>query len=108
MSWQYVFLKIGLSATIIGAATVSFTLGHRFLHSSSTNKRLELELAALGPFLADVDEDDEGTVRKAKLDFMERTFGRTWDAKQQASDTVNANAFAKMVDSVARLAGRGQ
>lgn len=57
-----------------------WTLEHRFLHSSSTNKRLELELAALGPFLADVDEDDDGTVRKAKLAFMERAFGRTWEA----------------------------
>ena len=109
VSWQYVSLKIGLTATIIGAATVSFTLGHRFLHSSSTNKRLELELAALGPFLADVDEDDEGTVRKAKLAFMERTFGRTWDATQQpADDSVNASALAKIVDSLAQLISRGQ
>lgn len=109
VSWQYVSLKIGLSAILIGAATVAFTLGHRFLQSSSTNKRIELELAALGPFLADVEEDDEGTVRRAKLDFMERTFGRTWDVTQQpADDSVNASAFAKMVDSVARLASRGQ
>lgn len=109
VSWQYVSLKIGLTATIIGAATVAFTLGHRFLHSSSTNKRLELELAALGPFLADVDEDDEGTVRAAKLAFMERTFGRTWDANQQpADDSVNASALAKIVDSLAQLGSRGQ
>lgn len=109
VSWQYVSLKIGLTATILGAATVAFTLGHRFLHSSSTNKRLELELAALGTFLADVDEDDEGTVRAAKLAFVERTFGRTWDANQQTTDdSVNASALAKIVDSLVRLGSRGQ
>lgn len=106
VSWQFVALRLGLTVALAAVAGVAFALGRGFLQSSRTNKRIDLELRALGPFLADVEEDDEGTVRQAKLDFLARTFGRTWDGTGHsvADDTPSAATLQKLVDIVAILA----
>lgn len=77
VSWQYVALKLGLTLTAAAASGVAFQFGHQALSRSSTNKRVQLELATIGTFLADV--DDEEAVKRAKLSFVDRTFGRAWD-----------------------------
>lgn len=73
ISWQYTTLKLGVTLTIVAASAVAFRLGAIFLSRSSTNKRMELELRAIGPFFADI--DDPEAVRDAKRAFVERTFG---------------------------------
>lgn len=77
ISWQFVALKFGISAAIVGAATMAFRLGFRVMQNSNANKRIELELNAIGPFLADLSTPTD--IDRAKLQFVEKTFGRTWD-----------------------------
>jgi hypothetical protein len=106
VSWQYVSLKLGVTITTIGAATVAFQLGYRFIQRSSTNKRVELELRAINTFLADL--GDTAEVKKAKLDFVERMFGRAWEGQDSGAgdDTVNVNALSKLTDTVLKMIGR--
>ncbi len=98
VSWQYVALKLGLTATAIAVATVAFQFGGHALSRANSNKRVQLELGTIGSFLADV--DDEAAVQKAKLDFVDRMFGRAWDQKPSpvTDGTVNVSAFGKLVD----------
>lgn len=77
ISWQFVVLKLGLTATAAAASGVAFQFGHQALSRSGTNKRVQLELGTIGTFLAGV--DDEDAVKKAKLAFVDRMFGRAWD-----------------------------
>lgn len=93
MSWQFVALKAGLGATIIGGASVAFSLGRRLLQRADDNKRIELELRALGPFLADVDYQK---VQEAKLDFAKRRFGVSSETDRE-SNAVDATALLKQI-----------
>ena len=84
ISWQYTTLKLGVTITIVAASAVAFRLGGIFLSRSSTNKRMELELRAIGPFFADI--DDPEALKDAKKAFVERSFGRGWAGKHGDSD----------------------
>jgi hypothetical protein len=84
VSWSFTVLKIGISTLIVGGATMAFRLGSRFLHSSNASKRIELELHSIGPFLADVSQAD--AIDAAKLAFVEKTFGRTWESSENRAD----------------------
>lgn len=106
VSWQFTALKLTFGFTLGAVAAFAFNLGGRFLKSSSTNKRIEMELAAVVPFLADMerDGDDIEAVRQAKLAFVERTFGRTWDsAASDSKDSLNVDAFSKAVEAFKNL-----
>lgn len=72
MTWQFAAMKLGATATIVGASAVAFRLGARFIAESSTSKRMELELRAIGPFFADV--DDPAVVVDVKRAWVERAF----------------------------------
>ncbi|GAA2812029.1 hypothetical protein [Kribbella solani] len=107
-SWQFVALKLGLTLTAATAAGVAFQFGSHALSRSNMNKRVELELRAVGPFLADV--DDPEAVKAAKLAFMERMFGRAWEAngsapqiKESKSGAPDSTLIAKIVEEVVRL-----
>jgi hypothetical protein len=107
VSWQFVSLKVGLGATMLAAASVAFQLGSRFLSRAALNKRIELELRALGPFLADVSDDD--AVRKAKLDFVAKTFGNVWstESDDRAPRKVDVKAVTPLVEAIAKaVSGR--
>lgn len=106
VTWQWVTLKIGVTVTIVGGASVAITLGNKFLKNSVANKRVELELRAIGPFLTDV--DDEESARKVKLDFVEKTFGHAWDQPPGKSDDddVNVNALTKVLGAIAPFLSR--
>lgn len=82
ITWQYTTLKLGITLTIIAASAVAFRLGGTFLSRSSANKRMELELRAIGPFFADI--DDAIAVRDAKKAFVERSFGQGWSTERQS------------------------
>jgi len=76
ISWQYTTLKLGVTITIVAASAVAFRLGGNFLSRSSTSKRMELELRAIGPFFADI--GDPEALKESKRAFVERSFGRGW------------------------------
>lgn len=104
-TWQWVTMKFGVTATIVGGASVAIALGNKFLRNASGNKRVELELRAIGPFLADVDDDE--AARKVKLDFVDRVFGHAWETPANDADAdINVNALTKVTESFARFAQR--
>jgi cell division septum initiation protein DivIVA len=102
VSWQFVSLKLGATVTGAGAAAVAFGLGARFLHRANLNKRVELELRAIGPFLADVDDVD--ALKKAKTDFIDRSFGHAWEAQQKGGkDSINVSALESLLTVFAKF-----
>jgi len=105
VSWQYVALKLGLTLTAVAAAGVAFQFGSHALTRANTNKRVQLELGTIGTFLADVEDDD--AVQKAKVDFVNRMFGRAWDEVPGKRESNNeSGSVAKLVDTVQTLANR--
>jgi hypothetical protein len=106
-TWQWVVLKLGVTATLVGGASVAIALGNRFWKNSAANKRVELELRAIGPFLMDL--GDEEAAKEAKLTFVSRTFGRAWEQpagkNDHDDDEVNVNALAKLAQTVVDAVG---
>jgi hypothetical protein len=76
VSWQWASLKLGLTSSAVILAGASFTLAKRFLANSAVNKRVELEIRAIVPFLKDIEAPDLARAIKAK--FADRTFGHAW------------------------------
>lgn len=104
-SWQWVALKLGLSATIVGGASVALTLGNKFLRNSTVAKRMDLELRAIGPYLADVPEDE---AQKTKVAIANRAFGYVWASENgKASDDedkISVGAAAQLFDAATKTA----
>jgi hypothetical protein len=106
VSWQYTTLKFGLTLTIVAAAVVAVRFGSEFLSKAHTAKRTELELKAIGLFLADVADADK--VEQAKLDFVDRMFGRAWEdhAKSKPGEEINVPAIERLLDGFSKLIAR--
>jgi hypothetical protein len=106
VSWQYTALKFGLTLTIVAAAVVAVRFGSDFLSKAHTAKRTELELKAIGLFLADVADADK--VEQAKLAFVDRMFGRAWEdhAKSAGKDEINLSAVERLFDGFSKVIGR--
>ncbi|WP_409463260.1 hypothetical protein [Amycolatopsis sp. GA6-003] len=107
-TWQYVALKLGLTVTAAVAAGVAFQFGSNALSRAGTNKRVQLELGTIGTFLSDVGDEDK--VEKAKLDFVDRTFGRAWEpASKRDAEKASDNGFNftvpadKLVDMISKF-----
>lgn len=107
-SWQWVAMKFGVTAAAAAAGSILISLGSRLLRDATANKRLELEIRAIGPFLADVDDLD--SVRKTKLDFLSRSFGRESESDHHGpgNDQVSVAAFGSIIGDVLKLVNRGQ
>jgi hypothetical protein len=95
ISWQYIALKLGLTITVIAASTVLFQVGRQSLRGASENKKIELELRAIVPFLADLNDPEAS--KQAKIAFVERSFGRTAGESIDASDAVSATTIESLV-----------
>jgi hypothetical protein len=99
ISWQYTTLKLGVTLTIVAASAVAFRLGAIFLARSGTSKRLELELRAIGPFFADI--EDPEALKEAKRAFVERSFGHGWGEKPAtAASPTNGDSSAVIKELV--------
>ncbi|GAA1890092.1 hypothetical protein GCM10009715_39800 [Paeniglutamicibacter psychrophenolicus] len=59
---------------VFGTAGLLFRLGTRFLQEASDTKNLELEMRAIGPFLATLNNSDDAD--GAKIAFLDRRFGK--------------------------------
>ena len=101
-TWQYMSLKLGVTAALATAATVAFNLGHKFLDSSRSHKRMSMELVAMIPFLADLEEDEAGSLREAKLGFFDRSFGQRPDAKPDRVATEDTQGLVKTINDLGR------
>jgi hypothetical protein len=108
ISWQYTTLKLGVTITIVGASAVAFRLGSTFLSRSGTSKRMELELRAIGPFFADI--EDPEALKEAKRAFVERSFGRGWGdtpSDNQLSSSDTSTLLRQLVEIVKTVTSRG-
>ncbi len=105
-SWQWVTLKLSVTATAAGGASVLIAVGNRFLKNAAINKRVELELRAIVPFLADLTNDEDR--QQAKLAFLDRTFGHAFEAgvPSDGDDWVNISATTKLLTAVVGLVNK--
>lgn len=94
-AWEAVYLKSGIIGLCAGGATVAFTLGSRSLRQVNSFKRMELELRAIGPFLANVPETD---MAESKTEFLARAFGHAWtDTESRKSKPTEVEALAILI-----------
>lgn len=103
VSWQWTALKLSVAALISIGATICITFAKKFLDQSTAAKQTELELRAIHPFLADL--DDKEMADKTKVEFIERTFGHRQlpNAARENSDP-NALGLSKaLVDELISL-----
>lgn len=102
-SWQFVAMKLGLTVTAAITAGFAFQFGTHAISRANTNKRVQLELATIGTFLADVDDEDR--VKQAKLDFVSRMFGRAWEVDgrpEKGRRGIRAGDVSKLIDFATR------
>ena len=79
--WNWISLKIALAVALGGVAAVLIRRGQHSQTAARDYKRTELELRAIGPFLSDI--RTQAVAEKAKVDFLERTFGRRPDGEDR-------------------------
>lgn len=98
--WQHFLIRVSLGALGASAATVLIRLGSRFLTGATASQRMALELQTFGPFLANVKDKD--TVDGARLELVDRAFGKSYVPTDSASkdDAVPVTAFAHILDLV--------
>lgn len=102
-TWQFMSLKVGVSAALATGATILFRLGHQFLESSRRNRRMAMELVAMIPFLQGLEEDESGSLREAKLDFFRRAFGQTERAVEESGGQDPTGVISNMAQALVDL-----
>ncbi|GHF60972.1 hypothetical protein FHX82_002721 [Amycolatopsis bartoniae] len=106
-SWQYVSLKLGVTVTAAVAAGVSFRVASAAISRAGTNKRVQLELGTIGTFLADV--NDEERVKQAKMEFVDRMFGRAWETRVEnasAKESSELTIIEKFIELTGKFTGK--
>lgn len=101
VSWQYTTLKLGVTITIVAASAVAFRLGGLFLSRSSSSKQMELELRAIGPFFADIEDQDALT--SAKKAFVERSFGHGWGERPSADGQLSNADSSRLITELTEM-----
>lgn len=102
-TWQFMSLKVGVSAALATGATILFRLGHQFLASSRQHRKMAMELVAMIPFLQGLEEDERGTLREAKLDFFRRAFGQTDRGVEESGGQDPTGVISNMAQALVDL-----
>lgn len=105
--WNKVVTRLAIAAIAGSAATVAIRLGARLISTANAAKRMELELKAIGPFLANV--QDPGKVDDARIQLVSRAFGKAQgdsghSTTKQDSDEVPVTTAAQILDIAEKLA----
>lgn len=74
ITWQWTALKVSATLLITAGATFAFKFSQNFLTSASRTKRSDLELRAIHPFLATL--EDKELSDATKVEFINRSFGQ--------------------------------
>ena len=74
ITWQWTALKVSATLLITAGATFAFKFSQNFLTSASRTKRSDLELRAIHPFLATLDNKELSDT--TKVEFINRSFGQ--------------------------------
>ena len=102
--WSLIAVRVAIGILAGSAATVVIRLGARLNSDANTNKRMELELRSVGPFLANVVDpaDDDA----ARIALVARAFGQRSDDvhAETRSDTVQVAAVAQLIELFAKAA----
>jgi hypothetical protein len=110
--WEHFYLRLSLTILLSAIATVCIRFGSRSMYRGNEYKRQHLELASL---FALVREDDSMTAREkqlvnqAKLDFFNRSYGRTWNENnaKSAEDDLGSGELIKILAEALSNRNRG-
>jgi len=109
IQWGRVIIRLSIGILAGSAATVVIRLGGRLINSANASKRMELELRAIGPFLADVADPEK--VDDARIDLVNKAFGKTYEgasSEKYKSDDVPVTTIeqvANLVQAVSKVTG---
>jgi len=104
VNWSAIIVRIGIGVLAGSAATVAIRLGSRLINNANAIKRMELELRAIGPFLANVSEKPK--VDGAFIDLVAKAFGNTYaettstGGKDAPDDKVSVTAVTQLLELV--------
>ncbi|MFL0564251.1 hypothetical protein ACH0CG_00710 [Microbacterium sp. 179-I 1D1 NHS] len=104
INWTVIISRLAIGVVAGSAATVAIRLGSRLINNANAINRMELELRAIGPFLANVSEKQK--VDGAFVDLVSKAFGNTYaettstGGKESVEDKVSVTAVAQILDLV--------
>lgn len=106
INWTPIVIRLAVGVLAGSAATVAIRLGGRLINSANGAKRMELELRAIGPFLANVEKADK--VDDARIELVNKAFGKTYSdansaARDKKEETIPVTTASQLIDLVERI-----
>ncbi len=106
VNWTPIVIRIAVGVLAGSAATVAIRLGGRLINSANGAKRMELELRAIGPFLANVQQADK--VDDARIELVNKAFGKTYSdsnstARDKKEETIPVTTASQLIDLAERI-----
>ena len=104
VDWTAIIVRLAIGILAGSAATVAIRLGGRLINNANAIKRMELELRAIGPFLANV--ADKPKVDDAFVDLVAKAFGNTYaetgstGGKDAQEDKTPVTTVAQVIDLI--------
>jgi DNA-directed RNA polymerase subunit L len=100
-NWTAITTRLGIGVLAGSAATVAIRLGSRLINNANAIKRMELELRAIGPFLANVSEKPK--VDDAFIELIGKAFGNTYAETKSTGGSTDAQDERAAVTTTAQL-----
>jgi len=115
VNWTAIITRVAIGILAGSAATVAIRLGSRLINNANAIKRMELELRAIGPFLANVSEKPK--VDDAFIELVGKAFGNTYaettstGGKESTDDRTSVTTLAQLlelIDKARKVLPQGQ
>ncbi|GEC76213.1 hypothetical protein [Microbacterium maritypicum] len=104
VNWTAIITRVAIGILAGSAATVAIRLGSRLINNANAIKRMELELRAIGPFLANVSEKPK--VDDAFIELVGKAFGNTYaettstGGKESTDDKTSVTTLAQLLEVI--------
>lgn len=104
VNWTALITRVAIGILAGSAATVAIRLGSRLINNANAIKRMELELRAIGPFLANVSEKPK--VDDAFIELVGKAFGNTYaetsstGGKDSTDDKTSVTTLAQLLELI--------
>ncbi|WP_435746007.1 hypothetical protein [Microbacterium sp. PMB16] len=104
VDWTAIITRAAIGILAGSAATVAIRLGSRLINNANAIKRMELELRAIGPFLANVSEKPK--VDDAFIELVGKAFGNTYaettstGGKDSTDDKTSVTTLAQLLELI--------
>lgn len=104
IDWTAIIVRIAIGVLAGSAATVAIRLGGRLINNANAIKRMELELRAIGPFLANVSEKTR--VDDAFIELVAKAFGNSYaqtastGGKEGGDDKTPVTTASQLLDLI--------